>query len=158
MMHKQGFLLGEFTLKTVLAVLGILLLIYLLTVLYATFSQQRALEQAQGSLERIQEGIGQAAMGEKFMYVLTEPKSWKLIFYPSGLSSVAACNGGVQCLCLCKKAGFFSFSSQQSNCGSSGACTKIGVALTMPSDITVDGPTSITISKNTDGKIQLVHP
>ena len=153
---RSGFLLGEFTLKTILAIISILILISLLATLYATFSQERAREQAASTLSRIFEGIGIATVSEKpFQYVLTEPKSWKMLWYTNGLSSVAECRG-VPCLCLCKPARWYGFSNQQENCASAGVCRKLGVAFSMPSEIVIDGPTSIVVQEE-GGTVKLVR-
>ena len=161
-MSKRGFLLGEFTLKTVLAILGILLLIYLLATLYATFSKQKAIEQATGGVDRVLEGIRIAATSEggaPYQYILTEPKGWKLIHYPSGLSSVPECSG-VQCVCLCQVPSFWRiFTSQQSYCADAGVCKKVqGIAFAMPSDVVIDGPTGISIRRDGEGVVRLTHP
>lgn len=142
---RRGFILGEFTLKTVIAVLCILLLVLLLVNLYATFSQKTKIEQAAGSVKKLLEGATIATQTGTYRYVLTEPKGWAVIFYDKGLGSAAFC--GEQCLCICKQPKFYNFKSQLDFCASAGSCANSAGKLHVPAKIVIDGPTEIVLTK-----------
>ena len=138
-MNKRGFILGEFTLKTVIAVLCIILLVFLLFNLYSTFSDKSKKEQARSSLDKIKELISIASNEGKSTYVLTEPKGWILKPYPQGDPSFC---GGKSCLCICEAQGLFS--SQLEKCEKNGVCAETP-SISLQEDIKIDGPTGVLI-------------
>ena len=56
-MNKRGFLLGEETLKIVLAVIAIGFLVFFLVSLYSSYTRNKDLELAEASLGYLIEGI-----------------------------------------------------------------------------------------------------
>ena len=118
---KKGFLLGEFNLKLIIAIICIIILLYLLFNLYATFTNKGKIQQAESSLDRVIEGIGiTESSGSKYQYVLTEPRDWLLLYFGSGVLKPKSCENK-ECICICEKPGWFS-SNQASKCESVGVC------------------------------------
>ena len=106
MRNKKGFLLGEETLKIIVAILCILLLIFLAYSLYSSFNSNRNLEVAQANLDKIVEGMKVADKEGKFETILVEPKDW-IIFSnsinPENLkpNEQEICYTKKYCLCIC---------------------------------------------------------
>jgi len=98
MKNKKGFLLGEYTLKTIIAVLAVLLLLYLLFVLYSSFTDKQNFERAEATLDNLNEKMIDAKSGNAVSLPLLEPNSWLLISY-TGLAKPEACTDN--CICLC---------------------------------------------------------
>ena len=97
-MNKKANLLGEYTLKIIIAVISLLLLLTLLFSLYSTFSDEKNFTRAKESLERLREGItGSIEMKQSF--ILLGPENWKLISYVSG-NKPQGCSD--YCLCICQ--------------------------------------------------------
>ena len=153
-MGRRGFLLGEFTLKTVLAVVCILLLVFLLASFYASFSKEKSIAQAKGSLEQIRQGISIAGSTGKYAYILTEPRGWALAYFPAGLGSSGVCEGtGNRCLCICKAPGWFS--NQKKQCEGSGICISSDVSLKMTKDKVISGATEVQMKRIDGGVVEL---
>ena len=145
-MNRGGFILGEFTLKTVIAVLCILLLVLLLVNLYATFSQKTKIEQAAGGVRNLVEGGKIATQTGKYTLILTEPKGWAVVFYDKVSGSASSCAGG-QCICICQRPRFYNFKSQLEFCASAGSCMSPQGKMHVPSSIVIEGPTQVTLTK-----------
>ena len=82
-MGNKGFLLGEFTLKVIIAILCVLVLVALLVGIYDSFSKRKQLAQAQEAVERVIERLrvfsgNELAVGT---YSLTNPRDWLLLYY-----------------------------------------------------------------------------
>lgn len=96
-------MLGEYTLKVIIAVLSISLLLYLLFVLYGSYNSDQKLNQAEATLNDIVEKMGLAKEGVEQDVVLLEPEGW----YIWGIKDKRLikrrpenCKEG-NCLCLC---------------------------------------------------------
>ncbi len=106
-MNKRGFLLGEETIKLILAVIAILFLVLFVVYLYNNFSQNKELEQAKASLEHLTSGI-EAGSTEIEIY---NPLGWVLSSWPSSspplipgsetLPAQCSNNQWNNCLCIC---------------------------------------------------------
>jgi Ca2+/Na+ antiporter len=104
-MDKRGFLLGEETVKLILAVIAILFLVLFVVYLYNNFSQNKELEQAKSSLTHLTSEIS-AGSTEVQIY---NPKDWVLSSWLSSTAPIipGAANMPKQCLinkwdaCLC---------------------------------------------------------
>jgi hypothetical protein len=99
--NKKGdFMLGEYTLKMVIAVLCLLLLVYLLFSFYSSFTNKQDLSKARGTLDTLSEKMSQAKSksdGEAYVPLLN-PDGWRLIGY-SGTEKPQQCINN--CICLC---------------------------------------------------------
>jgi len=111
MRSKKGFLLGEETIKLILAVIAIIFLVIFIVYLYNNFSQNKELEQAKSSLTHLTSEIS-AGSTEVSIY---NPKEWVLSSWLSSNSPIipGAANMPKQCLnsnwdsclCLCARPG-----------------------------------------------------
>jgi hypothetical protein len=98
MKGKKGFLLGEETIKILLALVGLGLLIFLLAKVYYG-SQDKELEQAEASLERIVDAINSKAESVE----IYNPDGWRIISWPYGNKIPNSCKSKKwdSCLCIC---------------------------------------------------------
>jgi len=100
-MNNKGFLLGEETLKTVLAVIAIGFLIFFVVSLYYSFSRNKELDLAEASLGYLVEQI-ELENEEVEIY---NPEGWGFTSY--GEEDLPDfCAGWENCVCLCKVGGF----------------------------------------------------
>lgn len=153
-MSSRGFLLGEFTLKTVLAVISILLLLFLLISLYNTFSNKPKLEHAQADIRRIDEGIRIALQSQqRYHYVFTEPTSWIVTFFSNNGPPSCA---DKPCVCICerKKAGQF-WTTQVKKCVDAGVCTQVPEQFVMREDFVIEKASDIYIQQGPGGAVIL---
>jgi len=95
--NKKGFLLGEYTLKVIIAVLVLLLLFYLLFVLYGSFQDNQEREQAKSTLEEIAIKM-ELAKNSPQKIVLLNPKR-ELSYWNKGEKRPVNCENN--CLCFC---------------------------------------------------------
>lgn len=149
MVNKRGFLLGEFTLKVLIAILCILILMFLLYKIYATFTGQAYLDQANSTVSKIVEEINYAYLNPSIggNYIMTSPKGWVLEYYSGNEQKPKLCNG--DCLCVCEKVGWIG--NQVSKCDSNGKCAKVDLKISGLKEIVIDKPVQIIISKNEGG-------
>lgn len=148
MKDKKGFVLAEFTLKMIIAVIVIMLLILLLYNIYDTITAKSKFEKGKATLGRIKEGISIAYSQGEYYYVITEPKGWNLVYYPSGQPNVCA---GKPCFCTCEKERWFT-RNQLAKCNSAGVCAidnleDKSVIFFDEQKIEIDGPIGIMIKK-----------
>ena len=98
MRNKKGFLLAEFTLKVVIAVISIVILAGLLWLLYSSFVESDEQRQAEASLNRIVENLNAVvSSGEDIVFDINSPQGWFVGYYSVGPGSCA----GKRCLCIC---------------------------------------------------------
>jgi len=115
-MNKNGFLLPEYVIKIIIAVLAIILLIYLAVLLYSSFFKTTDLEKAKADLEHIESFQMPSARSEgKAEFPLMSPEDWFLFSF----SDFAEWCGG-KCLCICPE-------QNKKSCEVSGACRKLSV-------------------------------
>jgi len=128
MRGKKGFLLGEYTLKIILAVLGIVLLLYVLFSLYTTFSGKRDLEKARASLDYMADfEMNLAKESGKTEFPIQIPRGWIILTYYDTEKGGLQCRG-VYCLCICPEKGWFS--EQEEQCVSKGVCESFDYPVT----------------------------
>ncbi len=98
MRNKKGFLLGEETLKIILALVAIGFLIYFLVSLYLANSKSKDLELAEASLEHLIEEIN-SKNSEIEIY---NPEGWWIISWPyEGIIPNSCSNVGWEnCVCI----------------------------------------------------------
>jgi len=101
MKSKKGFMLGEYTMKIIIAVLCIILLLYLLFSLYSSFTDKQNFSKAEATLNRLFEIMSDAKKKspEPVQVSLVNPSLWKLIIY-NGVERPEACVKN--CICLCE--------------------------------------------------------
>jgi hypothetical protein len=111
-MNKRGFLLGEQTLKIIVAVICILLLLGLLFSLYSSYVGDKKLEQARESLDKIQDALDEAKDNRESNLMLSTPNDPIQGWFISSFNSEDSENfndlpercsqevGG--CVCICK--------------------------------------------------------
>lgn len=120
--NKKGFLLGEETIKIIIAVLGIAALIYLLVSLY--FNQQKSaeLKQAESTLRQIVEYIELSKTeGKEQSVPIFEPQGWKLLTYGNNVEKPSSCK--MNCICICPKKRFWQ--NQKTRCAKDGFCISV---------------------------------
>lgn len=102
-MNKNGFLLGEETLKIVLAVIAIFFLVYLLVSLYYAGRKSKDLETAEASLNHLIEQVDSMKEGEIGEVEIYNPKGWWLISWPYSDIIPNSCSniGWESCICIC---------------------------------------------------------
>ncbi len=118
---KKAFLLGEYTLKIIIAVLSISLLLYLLFVIYGSYNDDKKIAQAEADINKIIEKIGLAKTEGVQNLILLEPKGWILINFNKGENRPLSCEGN--CICICEEA--VSKSAQPEKCSEIGFCKNI---------------------------------
>ena len=151
---KKGFLLASEVLKIVLAVISISFLIYLLFSLYYSNSNAKNKEEAQSTINRINDiitRINNNAVKSEGVTDIT-PVSWSFFSYIGSESKPNLC-AGETCLCICDTPNVISkfWTSQTAKCDSDGVCLAVSnlqkfqsFEIKSPSD----GGTSVNITKN----------
>lgn len=153
-MEKKGFLLGEFTLKIIIAVFSILILIYLLFSIYKNFSDDSATANAKATIEKIYQNINlvynSKEVDKSVHYIIQGPKSWYLVYFGKGSLKPDVC-GREPCLCICKK-------DNVEKCDESGACRILNPdkvdevkGTILSSSIAIVPPTEIIIKMEKEG-------
>jgi hypothetical protein len=128
-MKKKGELLTSEVLKTVLAVICIIFLIYLLSALYFSKVNGQKTIQAESSIEGILGGINilnlNGSMGVYSIYDIT-PVGWWIFSFTSNEVHPNLCSG-IDCICICKKSFEFlaSKDKQANQCDDNGACGNV---------------------------------
>jgi hypothetical protein len=106
MKSKRGFLLGEYTLKVIIAVICILLLIYLLYSIYSSFRNEKDLMRAESTLNSISETIELAkSSGEAQTFILLEPYEWAVVSFVGDVAKPDSCLETQNCICVCRLTG-----------------------------------------------------
>jgi hypothetical protein len=116
--NKRGFLLGEETLKIIISVIAIGFLVYFLSSLYLTTSQQQKKVEASSTIERIGEIIKNLNVEEEIISSI-EPSGWFIYSFVNE-ERPNSC-AGQNCLCLCKKS-FLGIKDQSKKCSEDGIC------------------------------------
>jgi len=121
--NQRAFLLGEETLKIVVALICIVMLIYFLAMLYYAKVDSNKLRQAQALLtnssESIKEKINNLDKINPVEQHLMNPKGWYLFSFVNGEEKPNSC-AGLNCLCICPSKNFWN--SQVEKCGDKGVC------------------------------------
>lgn len=101
MKSKRGFMLGEYTLKVIIAVLCLLLLVYLLFRLYSNYENEKDLRMAESVLNDLSDTMIVAReKGLVQEFTVLGPNEWVLISYSKGENRPLSCKNS--CICLCK--------------------------------------------------------
>jgi len=122
----KGFLLGEETLKIILAVISIGFLIFLLTALYYSLTGSEKIKQADASLNNLVLNeinlVDSGQYTEKQVHV-PNPLDWIILSFIGEDKKPNSCLGE-NCLCICEEA-IDLFDWQIKRCDEKGACTLI---------------------------------
>lgn len=118
-LNKRGFLLGEETLKIIIAIIAISFLIYLLFSLYSANRTSKDLELAKSSLNHLIEEIN----AESNVTEIYNPKNWVVSSWPDNGNLPRECSnaGWDNCLCICNRPGG-SVRTFLSACETKGTC------------------------------------
>lgn len=138
MKNKKGFLLGEYTLKVIIAVLCLLLLVYLLFRVYSNYDKKKDLDNAVKSIESLIGKMNEARGNSPQSVTLLEPSKWILIYYKDKINRPGLCVGS--CICLCEKT-FFE-RNQIIGCEEKGSCREVSEEISL-NDIAL--PTDLEI-------------
>lgn len=138
-MYKRGFLLAEETLKMIIAMIVIIALMGLLGKLYYSYQNDKELEKAEATLERLVKEINALTEGETktvdiFNPVrsgkIVVPDHWILISWPYEKYIPNECSTMAwdSCLCICKnkKSIFQSPKGYKEKCDAIGVCMDAG--------------------------------
>lgn len=109
MRNKKAFMLGEHTLKVIIAVLCLLLLVYLLFNLYSSYQNEKNLRMAGASLDELSEKMSEAKeKGEADVLILNpvqEPpiigELWSIISWPYENDERIPYKCKENCVCIC---------------------------------------------------------
>lgn len=127
MKNKKAMLLASEVLKIVLAVIGIIILAYLLFALYNSNQKQQKLVEAKATMERILEIINELKSNSNYVegeVLQMTPKNWALFSFVQNDVKPNSCSGQ-DCLCICDKVSdFFGLikNRQQNECSKFGTC------------------------------------
>lgn len=99
--NKRGFLLGEETIKIILAIIAILFLILFIVYLYNNFTQNKELDEAKSTLANLVTQLNSGAS----QFNIYNPTDWLLMsfapinggYYPKSCTA----NKWAKCLCMC---------------------------------------------------------
>lgn len=153
MNDKKGFLLGEFSLKTIIAVICVLFLAFLLASIYGTFSGKTKEEHARADLKKISEMINAVIASKKpENFIFTEPKGWIIKFFSQGEGPTSCLNNA--CVCLCEKKSWFSWNSQVEKCYKADICSSVPGNFLMREDVEITGSTEVILEIQ-DGRVLL---
>lgn len=150
---KKGFLLGEETLKIIVAVICIIFLIYLLVAIYNSNSSGKKIEDAKSILSRIETIISGLGEGEIENQDILNPTGWHLYSFVEQEKPNSCLNKN--CLCICGSSLIKQIKSQAKKCDEDGACLIIPLLATSGLDLKIRGadePLFIGIKKQ-NGKI-----
>jgi len=149
--NKKGMLLASETLKIILAVISIGFLVYLLAAIYFNSGDTKKLEQAEGTMERIEnilERFDESNFsGENVNEI--NPSGWKVFAFVEDETKPNSCSGE-NCLCICENVVLDYLDRQVKRCDDLGVCTIIPNLMEFE-DIKIgkaSEPTSLFIGKN----------
>jgi len=125
-MHKKGFLLGEHTLKLIIAIVCILFLLYLLFALYSIFAENKGKDKAEATLKNIinvEMTLARTNNDKKTEFPVMEPKEWNILNYNDRGDINPECSKN--CLCICPDTYYLEWDSLEERCQKDGACKKV---------------------------------
>lgn len=156
-MDKKGFLLGEETLKVILAVIAICFLVFLLFALYFATSGDEEKEQAQATLtnstgsvkfmvERVRSGVSPEEKG-----LINSPKGWNIFTFVGEDKKPNFC-AGENCICICDEVWVDNFlgivnDRQLKECDEKGVCLVISDLQNKKLNVEIKVGTPITVKK-----------
>lgn len=158
-MNKKGFLLGEETLKIIIAVICIGLLIYLLFALYFSNQDQKkkvdayltllnSTESIKVVIERVLVGNGVDG-GNMENKMIHNPRGWNLMSFTGGSAKPNSCLGK-NCFCICDEVWIDTLfglmdSRQLKECDEKGACLGADYFAEQKLNIEIEEDTNLNI-------------
>lgn len=125
MKNKRGFLLGEETVKIVIAVVCIIFLIALLVSIYFSVSGNQQAKTAKASMENVVipeiKKINSGGEVEAAGTFIPNPSGWALFSFTEGDKKPNLC-AGENCVCICQDIFVKVFDRQINVCDSKGTC------------------------------------
>ncbi len=120
---KRGFMLGEETLKILVAVICIIFLVYILVAIYNSNTSAKKIEEAKNILSRIETIIVSLEEGAIENQDVPNPQGWHLYSFMEEEKPNSCLNDN--CLCICANSLIESIKSQAKKCDEKGACLVI---------------------------------
>ena len=153
---KKGFLLGEETLKIIIAVICIVFLVYLLVAVYRSSSGDKKIAQAAEVLfgeNGIDETVTLLRDGESERKDIIDPSGWHIYTF-TGQEKPNSCLSQ-KCLCICQKTLVEQFKSQEKVCDEKGKCLVIPRLAAADIDLKIRGADDILFIEiiNQNGRI-----
>jgi hypothetical protein len=124
MKSKNGFLLGEETLKIIIAVICIIFLVILVISLYFSLTGSQDAKYAEGSKEKIVQEITRVNNGgipTANGTLIPNPAGWYIMSFLGNDKKPNLCTGQ-NCICLCRNILINIFDRQIKECDSKGTC------------------------------------
>ena len=121
MKNKKAFMLGEYTLKIIIAVICLLLLFYLLFNLYSNSKNERNLKMAESNLNEISEKMNEAKEKGSSELTLLGPE-WNFFSFRQNMDKPASC--GSECICICDSYANW-LGGNVEDCNARGICKEI---------------------------------
>lgn len=155
-LNKKGFqLLGEETVKIIIAVICIGFLVYLLGSLYYGYSGDQDLEQAEATLEKLVEEIDLVNVGSQNEFEIYNPDDWYFLTFSGNVPNQCSNLGWTDCVCMCED--FLRYRNHFIECNKNGACIEIQDFQYSKLEIEVDKPpVKIKIDKDSSGKVSFI--
>jgi hypothetical protein len=152
-LNKKGFLLGEETLKIIVAVICLLFLIYLVVAVYNSNTSAKKVEEAKEILSRIKTISLALNNGENERQDISNPEGWHVYTFIEQKKPNSCINE--KCLCICDNILVNSLGSQEKKCDEKGTCLSISNLATSNLDLKITGaePLLIIEIKNQNGEI-----
>lgn len=168
-MTKQGFLLGETTVKLIIAVICLGFLVYFLFSLYTSGEDDKTRQahailsdSASGSLktifERVRRGEGnEGGIAEE--KALPQPSGWHLMAFIDGEVKPNAC-AGERCVCICDEVFFDSIvflseNRQAKECNSDGACLIVSDLANNDFSYAITQSTIVRVAQNSHEELEV---
>jgi hypothetical protein len=154
--NKRGFLLGEETLKMVIAVICVVFLIFLLVSIYLSKTNEPKKKYAAAILTESDESVSKVVLGlkegENKNINVFNPEGWYLFSF-TGNNEIPNSCAGQNCLCICDKLwGVTFWKKQVEKCVDDGVCIAVPELRPFEPIEIKDGLSIINIQK-TDGRI-----
>jgi hypothetical protein len=134
---KNGFLLGEETLKILIAVICLIFLISILIAVYNSNTSAKKVEEAKAILSRVETIISSLEEGAIEKQDVPNPKGWHLYSFIREEKPNSCLNNN--CLCICDNVLIGAISSQAKKCDNKGACLTIFNLETSELDLEITG-------------------
>ena len=125
--NRRGFLLGEETLKIIIAVIGIIFLVFLLVSVYFSVTGAQDSKYAEASKILISNEITRINSGGEYNpagILIPNPAGWYIFSFVGGNKKPNLCTGQ-NCICLCRNILIDVFDRQIKECDSKGTCSAI---------------------------------
>ncbi len=151
--NKKGFLLGEETLKIIIAVICLLFLVYLIISVYNANSSAKKLDEAKNVLARADQIVTHLSVGGEEQLDIPNPEKWHLLSFTQVEKPNSCLNE--KCLCICPTPTINLIKSQIKQCDDKGTCLIMKNLANPDMDIKITGtdPLLFVNIKNIDSAI-----